>query len=95
MGTLIEDAALDKVFLLVKSILMLASIKLHLLITEITLQHECSPVCLLHIFRTSFPKSIFRGVKVAETVSLLESEKTFKKTIKKNLTELKNKVIYC
>ena len=30
--------------------------------TEITLQHGCSPVNLLHIFRTPFPKNTCRGL---------------------------------
>ena len=32
--------------------------------TEITLQHGCSPVNLLHIFRTSFPKNTYEGMYV-------------------------------
>ena len=29
---------------------------------EITLQHGCSPVNLLHIFRTTFPKNTYGGL---------------------------------
>ena len=29
---------------------------------EITLRHECSPVNLLHIFRTPFPKNMSGGI---------------------------------
>ena len=35
------------------------SIKLQRNFIEITLRHGCSPVNLLHIFRTSFPKNTF------------------------------------
>ena len=38
------------------------SIKLQSNFIEITLQHECSPVKLLHIFRTPFPKNTYRGL---------------------------------
>ena len=34
------------------------SMKLQSNFIEIPLRHECSPVNLLHIFRTSFPKNI-------------------------------------
>ena len=35
------------------------SIKLHCIFIEITLWHGCSPVNLLHIFRTPFPRNTF------------------------------------
>ena len=38
------------------------SIKLQSSFFEITLRHECSPVNLLHIFRTPFPKNTFEGL---------------------------------
>ena len=38
------------------------SIKLKSNFIEITLRHGCSPVTLLHIFRTTFPKNISGGV---------------------------------
>ena len=38
------------------------SIKLLCKFIEITLQHECSPVNLLHIFRTPFPKNTSGGL---------------------------------
>ena len=36
------------------------SIKLHSSFIETTLRHDCSPVNLLHIFRTPFPKKTYR-----------------------------------
>ena len=38
------------------------SIKLQNKFIEITLRHGCSPVNLLHIFRTSFPKNTYGGL---------------------------------
>ena len=38
------------------------SINLQSIFIEITLQHECSPVNLLHIFRAPFPKNTCRGL---------------------------------
>ena len=38
------------------------SIKLQNNFIEITLRHECSPVYLLHIFRTPFPKNTSGGL---------------------------------
>ena len=38
------------------------SIKLLCNFIEITLRHECSPVCLLHILRTCFPTNTFGGL---------------------------------
>ena len=38
------------------------SIKLQSNVTEITLRHGCSPVNLLHFFRTSFPKNASKGL---------------------------------
>ena len=38
------------------------SIKLQSNYIEIALRHECSPVNLLHIFRTPFPKNTFGGL---------------------------------
>ena len=39
--------------------------------TEITLRHGCSPVNLLHIFRTPFPKNTSRGL-LLELLSRLQ-----------------------
>ena len=38
------------------------SIKLFYKFVKITLQHGCSPVTLLHIFKTSFPKNTYEGL---------------------------------
>ena len=38
------------------------SMKLQSNFIEITLQHGCSPVNLLHIFRTPFPKNTYGGL---------------------------------
>ena len=38
------------------------SIKLQSSFIEITLRHGCSPVNLVHIFRTPFPKNASRGL---------------------------------
>ena len=38
------------------------SIKLLCMFIEIALRHECSPVNLLHTFRTHFPKNISEGL---------------------------------
>ena len=46
------------------------SVKLLCKFIEITLPHGCSPVSLLHIFRTTFPKNISEGplLTVADSV---------------------------
>ena len=38
------------------------SIKLQCNFIEITLRHECFPVNLLHLFRTTLPKNAYRGL---------------------------------
>ena len=67
------------------------SIKLLCNFTEIALRHGCSPVNLLHIFRTSFPKNtsvwLFLHISYKKTFSLsiicimcgTRDEKIFKK----------------
>ena len=43
------------------------SIKLFYKFVKITLQHGCSPVFLLHIFKTSFPKNTYEGLLLSVT----------------------------
>ena len=44
------------------------SVKLLCNFIEITLQYGCSPVNLLHIFRTNFPKKICRGLRLKRLI---------------------------
>ena len=44
------------------------SVKLLCNFIEITLQHGCSPVNLLHIFRTSFPKNTAEGLLLTSAI---------------------------
>ena len=46
--------------------------KVALQLIEITLQHECSPVNLLHIFRTPFLKNTFGGLLLKAAALLKE-----------------------
>ena len=71
------------------------SIKLQSSFFEITLRHECSPVNLLHIFRTPFPKSTSGGMlldleqKYSGAVGqICFSEVLFVKHKKMSMTEL-------
>ena len=52
------------------------SIKLLCNFIEITLCHGCSPVNLLHIFRTHFPKNNFGGLFLYSATSLKERTPT-------------------
>ena len=45
--------------------------------TEITLRHGCSPVNLLHIFRTPFPKNTSEGAASVNTVTLGATSRGF------------------
>ena len=52
------------------------SIKLQSNFIKIKLQHGCSPVHLLHIFRITFPKNTFEGLLLSNvTYSKKETEK--------------------
>ena len=53
------------------------SIKLQSKFIEITLWHGCSPVNLLHIFRTSFPKNIHGGLLLPIPTALPEIVSSF------------------
>ena len=44
------------------------STKLQSSFIEIILQHGCSPVNLLHIFRTPFPKKRYRGLLLTNDI---------------------------
>ena len=46
------------------------SIKLQSNVIEITLRHRCSPVNLLHIFRTPCPNNTSEGVLLAVRISI-------------------------
>ena len=50
------------------------SIKLLCSFIEITLRYECSPLNLLHIFRTSFPKSTFARLVLPCLLIVISSE---------------------
>ena len=52
------------------------SIKLQSNFIEIALQHGCSPVNLLHIFRTSFPKNTSRRLLLNKAVKKIEHRLT-------------------
>ena len=54
----------------------MVSIKLFGNFIEITLCHGCSPVNLVHIFRTPFPKNTSRGLFVYPAASLKEKTPT-------------------
>ena len=45
---------------------------------EITLHHRCSPVNLLYIFRTPFPKNTCGGLLLLKTTLLLKSKEILK-----------------
>ena len=44
---------------------------------EITLRYGCSPVNMLHIFRTSFPKNTSRGLLLKESFKETPSKKNY------------------
>ena len=50
-------------------------LKLQCNFTEITLRHVCSPVNMLHIFRTPFPKNTTGGLLLIIIALLLVSAK--------------------
>ena len=50
------------------------SIKLICNFIEIALRHGCSPVNLLHIFRTSFPKNTSEGSLLIRSILNVQSE---------------------
>ena len=52
---------------------VISNVLLFATLIEIKLRHGCSPVNLLHIFRTSFPKNISWGLLLSTFDSLLNS----------------------
>ena len=66
------------------------SIKLPCNFIEISFRHVCSPVNLLHIFRTPFPKNTSRGLLMS-VENLPDFEKLFVVMVSKiNLNKQKN-----
>ena len=53
------------------------SVKLQSNFLEITLRHGCSPVNLLHVFRTSFRKNTFEGLLLKVTLCKIVSVTNF------------------
>ena len=58
-------------------------------IIEITLQHGCSPVNLLHIFRTPFPKGLVTHSDILKIYRIIQySKNIFKCNMVKNIFKI-------
>ena len=75
------------------TILKCNSIKLKSKFIEITLQHECSPVNLLHVFRKSFPMATSGGLLLKTVVQVKKIQRSLQRCFR-TLSNIYDRVFF-